>query len=86
MDTNQTQKTNGALVGSIIIVVILIIGGIYLVRQKMQNDRIAAENAQILQEQQQANADKLSNSDDMSDIETDLNANSDMNGLDKDLN
>jgi len=82
---NQTQKTNGALIGSIVIIVILMIGGIYLVREKMANDQ-RAENARILQEQQQANAEKLSNSDDMSAIEADLNANSDMDSLDEDLN
>ena len=38
------QKTNGALVGSIIIIIILVIGGIYLWRTSVKEEVIPANN------------------------------------------
>lgn len=40
------QKSNGALIGSIVIIVILIIGGIYFWRQSMKNKEAPAPQMQ----------------------------------------
>lgn len=75
------QKSNGALIGSIIIIIILIIGGIYLAQNRIKE---AKENA-LLTEQANKSADNLSASDEVNDIEADLNKNADTNSLDKGL-
>lgn len=75
------QKSNGALIGSIIIIIILIIGGIYLAQNKIKE---AKENA-LTAEQANKSADILSTSDEVNDIEADLNKNADINSLDKGL-
>lgn len=76
------QKSNGALIGSIIIIVILIIGGVYLAQNKIKE---AKEQEKINAEQASKSADVLSTSDEVSDIEADLNKNADVNSLDKGL-
>ena len=48
----KEEKTNGALIGLIVIIIILIIGGIYIWQSKVkQIEQIKAQNATILQEQ-----------------------------------
>lgn len=74
------HKSNGALIGSIIIILILIIGGVYLLKNKVveQNennntpDTIVPENT-------------TPTSDNLSDIEADLNLNADVESLDSGL-
>lgn len=47
MEPNQIQqKSNGALVGSIIIIIILIIGGIYFWKNSVK-EQVAPENTDI---------------------------------------
>jgi len=50
------QKGNGALVGSIIIIVILIIGGIYLWKTSLSNRTVRVEQA-VTEEDASAAAD-----------------------------
>ena len=78
---NGDQKSNGALLGSIVIIIIIIIGGIYLIKTKLNN--INEEN--IAAEEVNAEANALSSSDELGDIETDLNNTSDIEGVDKNL-
>ena len=69
----QEQKSNGAIIGSIIIIVLLIIGGIYVWQAKMkevklekqkQEEAINASNAELNQiEQELKNTDTTSNID-----------------------
>jgi len=45
----KEEKTNGALIGLIVIIIILIIGGIYIWQSKVkQIEQIKAQNATIL--------------------------------------
>ncbi|MES2416317.1 MAG: hypothetical protein V4504_01300 [Patescibacteria group bacterium] len=75
---DQTKKSNGALIGSIIIIIILIIGGIYVFKMNIQKNKDAQEmNADM----QQAN--NLSSSDEASDLEIDLQNNSNIDAIDK---
>ena len=70
-------KSHGALVGSIIIVLILIVGGIYYYKSaKMQVAKDQAD-ATVVSEQADAQVQTLSTqgtSDNIADIEADLNA------------
>jgi hypothetical protein len=58
------QKSNGALVGSVIIIVILIIGGIYFWQTKLKDKAMPVENV---------GGDSVS-SDDSLNLEADLNS------------
>ena len=78
---NVDQKSNGALLGSVIIIILIIIGGIYLIRTKLNN--IQEEN--VAQEEINAEANMLSSSDEFEDIEADLEANGNIDSLDKNL-
>jgi len=78
---NVDQKSNGALLGSVIIIILIIIGGIYLIRTKVNN--IQEEN--VAQEEINAEANMLSSSDEFEDIEADLEANGNIDSLDKNL-
>jgi hypothetical protein len=55
------KKSHGALIGSIIIIVILVIGGIYVWQQKTKND----EKLKLLQQEQtmQNSSDELNTLD-----------------------
>lgn len=87
IEAPQTKST-GAIIGSIIIIIILIIGGLYLwgkqITEKEAQSSITPE--QILSETDPA-LDLLKTqgiSDKITDIEADLNA-TDLNNLDKEL-
>lgn len=77
---DQTKKSNGALIGSIIIIVILVIGGIYVFKMNIQK----AKDTQKANEQINT-ANVLSSSDETADIEADLNSNANMDVLDTNL-
>lgn len=66
------KKSNGALVGSIIIIVILIIGGIYLWKNSME-DKAPIENSELSSEEDITNSAAT--------IEAELNS-MDLEGLD----
>ena len=72
------NKSNNALIGSIVIVIIIVIGGIYLWKTsiKKQDSMPASQNSQVNQAESQ--------STDASNIEKDLN-NVDVNNLDQGL-
>lgn len=87
LEAPQTKST-GAIIGSIIIIIVLIIGGLYLwgkqIVEKETQDTLTSE--QILSETD-TTIDSLKNqgtSSKISDIETDLNS-TDLNNLDKEL-
>jgi len=53
MEPNQTQqKSNGALIGSVIIIIILIIGGIYMWSKSMKQEEVLPENNALSGEEQ----------------------------------
>lgn len=74
------NKTNGALIGSIIIIVILIIGGIYLLKTKALERE---ENTNVFESS--TSIENTTTSDSIEDIEADLNLNADMDSLDAGL-
>ena len=69
------QKSNGALIGSIIIIIILIIGGLYLYKTSVK-EKVGQVN------QSTTVNPTTSNSDSTTDIETDLN-NTNIDNIDK---
>lgn len=84
MDQATNKKSHGALIGSIIIVVILIIGGMYVFKVTKNNyqaqlDRQALEQLQAKDMVVQS-FQSQSSSDDLDAINTDLNA-TDLNAL-----
>ncbi|MBP9715432.1 MAG: hypothetical protein KBD52_03030 [Candidatus Pacebacteria bacterium] len=74
------NKTNGALIGSIIIIAILIIGGIYLLKTKALERE---KNSNVFESS--TSAPNTITSDSIEDIEADLNLNADMESLDAGL-
>ena len=74
------NKTHGALIGSIIIIVILIIGGIYLLKTKALKQE---ENTNV--SESSTSFENTTSSDSIEDIEADLNMNADMDSLDAGL-
>lgn len=73
----KEEKTNGALLGLIVIIIILIIGGIYIWQSKIKEMEILkAQNAAIMEEQ--ANIIKLLEQDIKN---TDTNVNVDANTI-----
>jgi type II secretory pathway pseudopilin PulG len=76
----QNKKSNGALIGSIIVIIILVVGGIYVFKMNIQKAKdIQKANEQI------NTANVLSSSDETVDIEADLNNNANMDALDTNL-
>lgn len=86
-DSDIGQKSNGALVGVVIIVIILIISGIYLLKMRIDETKKLESMAAQQQQQEAANnaANSLSASDEMTSIESDLNTNSSVDGIDQGL-
>lgn len=77
---DQNKKSNGALIGSIIVIIILVVGGIYVFKMNIQKAKdIQKANEQI------NTANVLSSSDETVDIEADLNNNANMDVLDTNL-
>ncbi len=76
------KKSNGALVGSVIIIILLVIGGVYLISNAKQG---RFERSNVQDTGTGTAADTLSSSDDISDIEADLGTNAEFDSLDKDL-
>lgn len=59
------KKSHGALIGSIIIIIILIIGGIYVWQARVKNIKI--------QQQMQADAIKALTEDELNNLQNDVN-------------
>lgn len=69
------KKSNGALVGSIIVIIILIIGGIYFWTTKVEDKVLPdSENTEVNQETEQA----------LTDIETQIDMGAELDGLNLD--
>lgn len=77
---DRPRKSHGALIGSIVIIIILIIGGIYLFKDQAEDLR-ENENTEegAMMESEVPGADvEMSSSDELDDIESDLDATSNM--------
>ncbi len=75
----EQPKGNGALIGSIVIIVLLIIGAVFLLKDSIQKSNELDNQEQLGQEE----SNNLSNSDEMNAIEADLNSNADMDSIDE---
>jgi len=80
------EKSGGALIGSIIIIVILVLGGIYLISKSQMRDSTLPAEDQTGVDTTGAEATagieispNLSTSDDLNSIEADLNSNDSTN-------
>jgi uncharacterized protein YpmB len=75
------KKSHGALIGSIIIIVILVIGGIYIWQSKAKQMRLEKEKAALEQQVQPTDIEDLNNLE--QDLNTtDPNVDFDVNSLD----
>lgn len=88
MDQTINKKSHGALIGSIIIVIILIIGGIYVFKMTKKNYE-AQQDIQAVQDLQAKDGvvqdlQEQSSSDDLDSIDSDLNT-TDFGSLDSDI-
>lgn len=63
------KKSHGALIGSIIIIIILIIGGLYIWQTKVKEMKLQEEQ----QEQLKAEALNSANMDELNSLEEDIN-------------
>ncbi len=82
---NGAQKTNGAVIGIVVIMLLIIFGGIYLAKTKMDErkaNEIMLEQQTREQSLQDEAANNLSESDEVTDIEADLKTNSNIDSLD----
>ncbi len=77
METKE-QQGDGAIVGSIIIIAIIVIGGTYLIQNRIREMREAKLEAE-------QRADNLSNDDDLGNIQTDLDNNANVNDIDQEM-
>ena len=77
MEDNQ-QKSNGALIGSFIVILILIIGGLYLM--KTQVSQAPEGDSTGIQAE-----DGISESDEVLDLEAELESTSDFDSLEEGL-
>lgn len=78
----ESTHSKGALIGSIIIVTILVIGGIYFYMEEKEN--AAMKQAEQAQAESLKAIDQQGTSDDLSSIEADFKA-TDTTNLDQDL-
>lgn len=85
--TPQEEKSVGALIGSIIIIVIIVIGGIYFwaTQEKMMPLDTPTQMENMMGDQSTNMLLEQGTSDELSDIEKDLNA-TNLNNLDAELN
>jgi len=65
------QKSNGALIGSIIIIIILIIGGVYMWQNRPEESPVPPENT-------------LGGADELMNLEADVNS-IDLEGIDSEI-
>ena len=80
MDSNNQnqEKSDGAILGSIIIITIIVFGGTYLLQNKLETirqERVRYQNS----------ANLISSEDDLNSIQTDLNNNKDIGNIDNNL-
>jgi len=75
----QEKKLHGALVGSIIIIIILIIGGIYIWQSKVKNE---IEQKKIAEQKQATALENAKTSNDLNTLDQDINATDTNTGVD----
>ncbi len=84
----QKDSTVGPLIGSIIVILIIIVGGLYFFGSLISAKKVEVQTEQVLEEQNEKmqieQTAKQSQSDDVSSIEADLNA-TNVDTVDKDL-
>ena len=74
------KKSHGALIGSIIIIVILLIGGIYIWQSKMKN--VVKENATQTEEQATINSENAQTSTELNNLDQEINTTDTNTGVD----
>jgi uncharacterized protein HemX len=86
VQSTQKDSTVGPMIGSIIVILIILVGGLYFLgalisskKTEIQTEQVQQEQAETLEVEQTA---KQSSSDDVSSIEADLKA-TDIDNLDK---
>lgn len=85
--SSEKHRSMGPVIGSIIIIAVIVIGGLYLYGQqvvKTEQEAMTAEEIDAMEDQELQDLQTVSDSDDLDSIETDLNANS-FNEVDAEL-
>lgn len=89
VESAQKDSTVGPMIGSVIIILLMIVGGIYFLGTLINTRKQEIQTEQIVEEQNQAkqieNTAKQSESDTVLDIESDIKS-TNIDDLDKDLN
>ena len=85
----QNKSSIGSIIGTIIIIAIIILGGLYfwgkrIEEAKIKENLVMEQASSTAEENEAAAINSMSSSDDLSSIEADLN-NSNLNGLDSEL-
>lgn len=73
------KKSHGALIGSIIIIIILLIGGMYVWQSKMKNDAIREQAAQ---QQATINTQNSQTANDLNNLDQQINSADTNTGVD----
>jgi uncharacterized protein HemX len=94
MEQNTTPETNkmspskeggtGAFIGSLIIIIVIILGGVYVFNLIKDEVGIKQDTNTIQQDSNQETGTQLNTADDIKSIEADISG-SDINNLDKEL-
>ncbi len=77
MSVDQNKKSMGPLLAVIIILALIIIGGLYFLKNRVSNEQAGPQNDSVVE-----SLNMQSENDDLGSIEADLNA-SDFNNLDQ---
>ena len=73
--TIPTKKSNGAVIGVVIAIIILVLAAVFFMKEKTVSNT----------SEETYNVNEVSASDEVTDIEADLNSNADMDALDAGL-
>ena len=83
-EEQPSEGSKGALIGSVIVVVLIIAGGIYIFLNRPTPAQLPPEEITDAEDTALDNLNSQSNSDELSDIEADVN-NTDLENLDAEL-
>jgi len=72
MEPNQEKKSYGALIGSVIIIVILVLGGIYFWMSKQNTEMQIQETPTLNEESSNLNAEDEATASELSSLEAEL--------------
>ncbi len=92
MEPQQNKSSIGSIIGTIIIIAVIILGGLYFWGKRIEENKLkqqlisdSMENTQVQETDPDANINKTGSSDDLNSIDADLNS-TNLDNLDAELN